>query len=158
MKLLFIVNILFILASCSSITSGEPDKKNEKFHLHPTEKWIAIDSDKADYAFIKNDTNSIIFANSICRKYENSSIKNLMYSMLGNTDYKILNEKKLTLFNRASSTYEISTKVDGIATFLNIILLKKDRCIYDFVMINTNQAKLTKGVTDFHNIVKASDL
>ncbi|WP_198295998.1 hypothetical protein [Bacteriovorax sp. Seq25_V] len=155
---MFILNFALFLASCSTITSSAPDSKDDKLKVNPGINWKSINSDQADYAYSSSNSDNILFINSLCKKYENSSIKNLMYSLLGNTDYKILNEKNLTLFNRETMSYEIETKVDGVKTYLNIVLLKKDRCIYDFVLINPKEKSDSNTLDEFYEIVKASSL
>lgn len=146
------------LSSCSIFTSSNTVIKNKKIRVNPGIEWSRINNDQADYAYIKKDSNSILFINSLCKKYENSSIKDLMFSLLGSTNYKILNEKNLTLFNRETIAYEIKSKVDGVTTYLNIILLKKDRCIYDFVLINPKKPSSKASLVEFYQIVEETKL
>ncbi|EQC46361.1 hypothetical protein M901_1250, partial [Bacteriovorax sp. DB6_IX] len=45
--------------------------------------------------------------------------------------------------------------LDGVSSNLSVILFKKDRCLYDLVLINSDKANLKKEVQDLNKVLNS---
>ncbi len=146
--LLLSLGLVLSLLSCSFVSNSNIVDKSKSFEVNfKNSQWTKIDSDKADYAFKHNSTPSILVINSLCQKYDKTSLEQLTDNILaGLQEPAVTEQKKLTLFERESLRTNALGKVDGIETHMLIEVVKKDRCIYDFVLI-TKSKKIEKSLT-----------
>lgn len=155
-KIYYIVLIL-IISSCSFVGSTSEVHKNTGLKLSsPSSKWEVIDKDKSDFAFHNTDSHSVIFINSMCRKYLNSNLKSYFNSLFNDVrDLEITREETKNVFEREALVIHASTSLDGVSSNLSVILFKKDRCLYDLVLINSDKANLKKEVQDLNRILNS---
>ncbi|MFA6238978.1 MAG: hypothetical protein WC635_16695 [Bacteriovorax sp.] len=145
MKKNFLFFILLIFSACSTDNGTYKKSENinnllEKNVPHP---WSEIDSEGSDYALQNNETNSIFLLNSSCRKYEGSTLNALTNSLLtGLEDVKILEKKNVQYQNREAAEVSATGKLDGVSRYFKIVTLQKNSCIYDYVLITTNDKNL----------------
>lgn len=126
--------LLLFQISCSSTSLIKSKSYNLNFN---NPEWERIEPDTSDYAFINNRTNSIIMVNSLCKKYESTSLKHLTSNILaGIDDIQIENRTKKKYFGRSALETHISGRFDGVRVYLSITTLSKNRCTYDFILIS----------------------
>ena len=156
--LLLITALGISISSCSFVSNSESVVKSKKLSLNfKNASWIKIDSDKADYAFKHSKTRSIMVINSLCQKYDRTTVEQLTENILaGLQESKVTDKKNLRLFDRESQRTKASGKLDGVTTHMLIEVVKKDRCIYDFVLI-TKENNLSNSLeNDFLELVRSS--
>lgn len=152
-----LVGALFSLSlvSCSLVSSPDKGIKAKNITMNfKSSSWNKIDSDLADQAYRHAKTDSIILVNSLCQKYERTSLEQLTDNILaGLQNSKIETQHPGRLFNRASLRTSADAEIDGVKTYLLIEVVKKDRCIYDFVLITKSKESIKKLTADFNQLL-----
>lgn len=115
--------------------------------------------DTADKAYINKKTNSIITVNSTCKKYESSTLKHLTLNILGGVQkFKILKQELNILFKRELLRTYAKGKIDGVKIYIRTDIFKKNRCIYDFILIANNYKNLIQDEKDFNLFLKTTQI
>lgn len=142
-----LLSILFLLLAACSSTENGPYKKSKEFTNTIAENipapWKEISAEGSDFALENNKSRSIFLFNSACRKYEGSNLDTLTSSMLaGIEELKFIEKKNSFYQEREAAEVLASGKLDGIERFFKIITIQKNNCIYDYVLISTNQKNI----------------
>jgi len=160
----FLLHVLIIkglmLSSCAFVSSPDKGVKAKNFNVRFNQAgWSKTSADLADYAFIHNKTRSTIIINSLCQKYERTTLHQLTDNILaGLMEVKIEEQAEHRLFDRAALKTKANGILDGVNTYFLIDVVKKDRCIYDFILI-TKSADLRNQLTsDFEQLLKNSEV
>lgn len=104
--------------------------------LKPGEDIDAPEAFKADLAFENPKTGAIISLNSVCRKYQESSLDSLTESLVRGIDQReTLERKDLTLDGVAALNTVYLGFVDGVKLKIETVVLKKNFCTYDFIYV-----------------------
>ncbi len=137
--LLLAIALGLTVSSCSFF-SGAPDKgiKSKTLKINfKKDGWSSTKADLADYAFKHGPSKSFLLVNSLCQKYDRTSLEQLTDNLLaGLQDSDILEQHERRLFGRASLRTHAVGSLDGVQTAMLIEVVKRDRCIYDFVLIS----------------------
>tara|TARA_R110002049_G_scaffold164429_4_gene330455 strand:+ start:1552 stop:2070 length:519 start_codon:yes stop_codon:yes gene_type:complete len=158
--LLLSVSLVLFLPSCSFVSNTNGVVKSKTIELNfRNSNWSKIDSDRADYAFKHDLSPSILVINSLCQKYDKTSLVQLTDNILAGLEMpKVLKQQNMRLFERASLRTDATGKLDGVKAHMLIQVVKKDRCIYDFVLI-TKAKTIDKSLSDsFSELVNTSRL
>lgn|GEM_PF-1804758 len=119
-------------------------KKNAQARLegryttqHPGEHWGSVDPGGADRAWWHDVTGATLYTDSNCGKsYSDSSLSRLASAQAEAIDDAILEEsKEFRLVGRAAYVAKYGGQVDGVAVTVTTTVVKKRKCIYDFVLI-----------------------
>jgi len=158
--LLLIILMGVLISSCSLVSNSESVEKSKNLSLNfRNSSWGKIDSEKADYAFKHKKSRSIMVINSLCKKYDQTTLEQLTENILsGLQESKTTDKETLRLFDRESLRTKASGKLDGVTTHMLIEVVKKDRCIYDFVLITKNSNLDSKLENDFIELVRSSQV
>ena len=93
--------------------------------------------------------------NSLCKKYDNSSLTNLQKNLLSGLDnIRIINREDVSLYNRKAIKLTANARLDGVLVYLDVYTVKKNRCVYDFVLISSSQNKIAIDRNDFQVFLK----
>lgn len=104
----------------------------------------------ADLVLEKKKSQSLIVLNSNCRKNQFTSLANLKNSLMsGIDDIDVLNDQTINLHEREASTTTFSGSVDGVKRFMKLVVFQRDYCIYDLILISSNQKNYDTDVLDF---------
>lgn len=146
MKYILLLSYLLFTFSCATSDNGvykkSSDVTNQLSDKAP-EPWKEINSEGSDYALINNKTKSLFLFNSACRKYEGSTLNALTSSMLAGIEDLKITEKKNTFYQeREAVEVAANGKLDGVVRFFRVVTLQKNNCIYDYILISTNQKNL----------------
>jgi hypothetical protein len=68
---------------------------------------------------------------------------------IGFTERKPISEQQLTLDGRAALRTELMASLDGVPVHLVFVVIKKDRCVYDFWRIAPTTAQTTSDFDRF---------
>lgn len=145
---------LLFLISCSS---GKV-VKSEHYQIHNIPKsWKKIESDKSDQAYIAPETNTIFVVNSLCGKYQKTSLEDLFYDLLsGNGVKDQYTFKKGLTHGRESIEFSATGMIDGVEVYILGRLFRKDRCHYDVFILNHKESELEATKAIFEEIVQSS--
>lgn len=146
MRHFFLFLIFLSLYSCGSSEPTNYRKSTEivnKLKTNIPKPWKEMNADASDYALENTQTNSLFILNSACRKYEASNLNTLTSSILSGIDNLFFIEKKKSFYQeREAAEVTASGTLDGVQRFFKIITIQKDNCIYDYVLISTNDKNL----------------
>lgn len=142
-----ILLLTFILLSCSCSTDTGLYKKSSNVVNRLTKEtpapWSVISSEGSDYALQNKNSKSLFLFNSACRKYEASTLNALTSSMLtGIEDINITEKNNVFYQERDAVEVAANGKLDGVVRFFRIVTIQKNNCIYDYILISTNQRNL----------------
>ncbi len=95
---------------------------------------------------------SSIETDAFCdRSFDDASLKVLTNHLhAGITDKKTKSENPMMLDSRGAFRSVVSGKVDGVEVILDSVVVKKDNCLFDFVLIS-KPSKYSSALPDFEN-------
>lgn len=157
--LLFLLATTVSMSSCG-LFSGGPDKgiKSESLKIDfKRGGWNKVNADLADHAFRHDGSKSFLLINSLCRKYDRTTLKQLTDNLLaGLQNSTVLEQSERKLFSRSSLRTIASGSLDGVSTSMLIEVVRRDRCIYDFALISPEKTISKKLQDDFDQLLKSS--
>jgi hypothetical protein len=122
--------------------------------LPPNWRQTKIDSYKV-LAFYNAEEKSTIETDSFCdASYDDASLRVLTTHLyFGLKDKKVRWEKNLMLDDRGALRSVAEGKVDGVPIVLDTVVIKKDSCLFDFVLVS-DPDKYPEAVPDFEVFFK----
>lgn len=158
MRHIFFILFFILLYSCSSNETTIYKKSTEiinNLKSNVPRPWKEISADASDYALENKQTKSLFILNSACRKYEASNLSTLTSSILSGIDNLKIIEKKNSFYQeREAAEVVASGTLDGVERFFKIITIHKNNCIYDYVLISTNQKNLETDTPALHSFLE----
>lgn len=157
----FFIILGMTLSSCSMfLPETDVTEKSDLYQFKfKKDGWKEIDPDKSDHAFIHKESNSILVLNSMCKKYEASSYQHLTENILsGFEDIKYEQEQDIKIFSRKGKQIRVKASLDGISTFFQFVSVRKDRCLYDFLLITNSPEKRIKMSDDFKDFINSVNI
>src|SRR5262245_56345485 len=86
-----------------------------------------------DIAYVSEDAAHIISVNATCEGYEDASLEVLTrHLVIGFTERKLLHQELRMLDGREALASRYLLKMDGVPVELMLVVIKKDKCVYDF--------------------------
>lgn len=150
------INLLamVILVSCS-FSGKSNDIKSSVLKLNVNLKnWEILPPEASDYAFANPISNSIITVNSLCGKYASTSLKHLTENLMGGiNDIQTTNRQTLNFVAREALWSEMTGKTDGVPVYLVVQIVRKNDCIYDFILISSTDEIRKKDMIDFKQLL-----
>lgn len=137
-----IVLLAFLGIGC--VTSASLVKKRYASYgmTPPSEDWIQKSFRGADLFFQHRHHNASIFFSTQCEKFSDSPLEALTAQLLvGLSNIEIVKQEHITIAEREALISEITTKIDGVERFLKIMVLRKNRCVFDGVFNSNLEAK-----------------
>ena len=151
----FVLAGLLVMGACA----GGPDKgiKSEVISISFKQNgWSKIEADLADFAYKHRSSKSILLVNSLCRKYDRTTLEQLTDNILaGLQQVEVIKQEERKLFDRASLRSIARGKLDGVSTNMLIEVVKRDRCIYDFALITESKAINANLIADFDRLLSS---
>jgi hypothetical protein len=160
-----IVTVLIglLMAGCSYIipTPGEAPKSEGlqvNFRHNDWRRVSGSDSD-ADFAFQNEVNKSYIYVESVCHKYQDVSLIKLSAKLLEHfTAPEILKQDSLNYQKREALKTLARGKLDGVTVDLTFVNLKKNDCLYDFVMITPKANSLSESRIQFETFLSSVEI
>jgi len=131
---------LCLLSSCAIFGGGESGlKRASSYQLKAPQGWETLktkgESDRA-YRLPSGSAVSVI---SSCTKNLDTSLKVLTRQLLiGMREIKVINELTLLIQNGAGLYSSVKAKSEDKTVHLGVIVIKKEKCIFDFTLISGN--------------------
>ena len=103
----------------------------------PGSGWRSVKPGGADNAWLNDDLGASIYTDSNCGvRYEDNELRILAERLtLGLEDEVEISSEDSMIDGRAAFTRRVRGGIDGVAVELAATVLKKDQCVYDFVVI-----------------------
>jgi hypothetical protein len=101
------------------------------------EQWHRIEVSEARLAFRDDQTGALVAVGGRCdRDGDDVPLEALtQHLFLQFTDRTILDQTLLSLDGREALRTELTAKLDGVPRGFVVVVLKKDGCVYDFMLI-----------------------
>jgi len=101
------------------------------------EQWHRIEVSEARLAFHDEQTDALVAVGGRCdRDGDDVPLQALtQHLFLQFTDRTIRNQRLLALDRREALRTELTAKLDGVPRDFVVVVLKKDGCVYDFMLI-----------------------
>jgi len=152
--------VLFItIISCSLLipSVSEHSRKSTWYKIDFSDPdWEKISPDKSDMAFLNKETGSILILNSLCKKYEQTSLGQLSSKILsGLSNLEIEESREFIFSGREAISVNASGTLDGVKVKLKIMTFKKDRCTYDIAIINSKGRIPSGDEEDFNRFINS---
>jgi len=148
--------IAIVSSSCSFFLTGPTELKSDNFN-YSFEKpgWDSIDPDTSDVAYLNSNTGSIILANSLCKKYQSSTLDYLSSNLLsGIENIKVVKKSNRQISDRDALEVIATGMLDGVSVKLKSLILQKNRCTYDFILIMPKQI-ISNDLAAFESFIKS---
>lgn len=139
MKTLTILLLMLIgfcqFACVSTKTSlGQVQKRYASFGIKPLPHWQQKSFRGADLYFEHDEKNASIFLSAQCEQISDSPLEALLaQELIGLSHVQSEKEERIMLAGREALLTELSAHIDGVPRFLKIMVLKKNRCVFDAV-------------------------
>ena len=158
MKLHFFA-ILFAaahLVSCSSTLRDDEKAKGFELGTLPKSRWQSAATGKEGFHFFQNPSSgSMIGVDSVCKRYQESSLETLSKSLTRPIDNTVVTEqKKIELDGREALETRAMGTVDGVDVEALFMIFRKNNCLFDFSLISRNRVK-TEDENDFRKFVES---
>lgn len=120
----------------------------------PGGPWERVSISGNDLAW-EGAAGEVIAVNALCSEHGDPSLQVLTnHLLMGFEDRKVVERESLQLAGRAALRTRVSASLDGVLRELELLVLKKDGCVYDLSYLappSTFEARLP----DFHAVVQS---
>jgi len=97
--------------------------------------WHRLEVNDAPLAFRDDAAEATILVNGRCPGDDAPLVALTAHLLIGTTDREIRSEDTVPFDGREARHTVVTAKLDGVARTLDLYVLKKDSCVYDFVYI-----------------------
>lgn len=98
--------------------------------------WERVKLSHNDLAWYTQETGHALSVNSTCREHEDAPLDVLTrHLLMGFTERLEVEQQKVVVDEREALRSRYRAKLDGVPVELLFLVLKKDRCVYDFTYV-----------------------
>ncbi len=120
--------------------------------------WKSLDVPYARLAFRDEQSEATVLVNGRCgRDHEDISLASLTRQLFMTfTEREVLDQREVPMDGREALHTVLRAKLDGVPKMFDVYVLKKDGCVYDFVVISSpetfdaNRKIFERFVNAFH--------
>ena len=155
-KLLPIVCLFLLSLSCTTTKQNGAfvvDKRHAQFRVGVLpDTWEQKSFRNTDLFFEHTSKDASIYLSVQCEQFSDSPLEALMAQMLVELGrYEVLSQQRITLAKREALVTEVKVNLDGVDRFVKIMVLRKNRCLFDAVLSSRTQSD--ELVRDFDTMV-----
>jgi hypothetical protein len=100
---------------------------------HLSAQWERVEVAGNDLSFHREGISGVIAVNGDCDRAKDPPLRQLLMQLvIGFTDREVVLEELLPLDGREAMHSVIQARLDGVPMMLDLFVLKKDECLYDF--------------------------
>lgn len=134
------LSLISVLAACAGSSWDGRTFKGDSVQYHPGKVpsgWRRIETDDAQLAFRDSARDLLISVNGRCGKDDDDVPLEALtrHLFIYFTERQIMDQNRVMLDHREALRTELSAKLDGVARHFVVYVLKKNGCVYDFVLI-----------------------
>jgi len=116
--------------------------------------WTLLKVRDNNLAFFNEKLGATIQANAMCKDIDDVSLKVLTnHLLIGLDGRKKIFSRRLPFDGREALQTVVEGKLDGVAIKLDIYVLRKNNCVYDFAYF-TRRGHFDRGRADYRRFVK----
>jgi hypothetical protein len=126
------------------------------FRIPPVpHEWRRVDVTDASLAFRDDAHAASVLVNARCTKADHDTplVALTNHLLFGSTEREFVSQKVEPFDGREALHTHVRAKWDGVLMELDIFVMKKDGCIYDFVYMGA-PGTYAEGSTSFESVVK----
>ncbi|WP_224372902.1 hypothetical protein [Hyalangium versicolor] len=98
--------------------------------------WHRVFVEGNDLAFSEQDTGRALSINSTCEGHDDPPLPVLIrHLLMGFTDRQEVSQQLVPLDGREAMRSRHTAKLDGVPVDLELVVLKKDGCVFDFTYV-----------------------
>lgn len=150
--------ILVLVASgCMSRAARRAERLEGRYQLgSPGSGWQVVSPGGADHAFHNDALSATIYTDSNCgSRYEDAPLERLAESVVfGVADAEPVMREEGQLDGRASLTVRQRGRLDGVPVELGVVVVKKNDCVYDLVLIAPPDRRFEQAWDGFQDTVR----
>lgn len=95
--------------------------------------WRRVEVTGNDLSFHNEAVSGVIAVNGECDREKDPPLRQLLMQLvIGFTDREVVLEELMPLDHREAMHAIVEAKLDGVPMMLDLFVLKKDECLYDF--------------------------
>jgi hypothetical protein len=134
-----VIAVGLLLGGCRSVNmrDGVVVTPDTRYRVGPIPAdWNQVNLKDIDFAWVTNPPAFAFWVNSTCKDYEDVPLVALNRQLLiGFTDVQKLEQRTQKLDGREALVSHYTVKMDGVERELELVVLKKDGCVYDFAYV-----------------------
>lgn len=127
-----------LLSACTSVNMKDNTvkKRYTQFGVAKlSEAWQKESFRGTDLFFQHKKSDATIYVRSQCEKFSDSPLEALTSQMLvGMGKYDIISQNRQMVGDREALLTEVNVNLDGVPRYLKIMVLRKNRCVFDAVL------------------------
>jgi hypothetical protein len=166
LRVLLLVTSTFVLAACSSgpryvRDDGALAVRGPETHYRvgalPTQ-WHAVQvAGENDVAFAHDGLDAVVQANARCDDADmDVPLESLtQHLLIGFTERQISEERTVPMDDREARITHVVAKLDGVPREMELVVIKKDGCVYDLALIAPHDHRFGTARSDFQAFVRS---
>lgn len=116
--------------------------------------WALLPMQGCDIAFLARDSPHAVSINATCADHSDPSLEVLTrHLLMGFTDEATLTQGRQQLDGREALRSHVIARLDGVPVELILVVMKKDRCVYDFTYLSP-VGRLDERISTFEQILR----
>lgn len=133
------------LMGCVSTVVTHNTVKNRYAHygVEPLpDTWHKKSFKKSELLYEHRHSDAVIYINSQCENVSDSPLEVLTAQALsGMGRYEVISQAPQKIYDREALVSEIKVKLDGVERYIKIMVLRKNRCVFDAVFSSGEEFK-----------------
>jgi hypothetical protein len=119
----------------------------------PGAPWRALEVKDNDRAYAIEGTGQLLQANATCEGHDDPPLDVLTrHLLMGFTERQLRTQRRVSLDGREALRSRYGARLDGVPVELDLLVLKKDGCVYDFSYVSPPPL-FESRVQDFEQLV-----
>ena len=149
--------LIGVLVGCRSggFRDGVYDKPGVRYALRPPSGgWKPVSLDENDLAWISTTSEHSLAVDSTCARDEDAPLNVLTnHLLMGFTERDLIDQRMERIDGREALRSRYAAKLDGVPVELELVVMKKDGCVYDFVYLSP-PGRAAEKRADFDRLVQ----
>ncbi|MBL0698391.1 hypothetical protein [Comamonas sp. JC664] len=122
-------------------------------------RWERVWLEDNDLAFAEAGTGRAISVNATCKGHDDPSLQVLTRHLLaGFTDRQEVSARTFPMDGREALRSRYLAKMDGVPVQLELVVLKKDTCVFDFTYVAPPGAAADARMADFDGVLSGFEM
>ena len=133
----FVLGLLLFLSGCRGGLVGDKFVRNGlAYRVVEPPGWRRLGFDDNDLAWL-SPQGHVIAINATCSGHEDPQLDVLTnHLVIGFTDREWVSKTRFQLDGREAMRSLVHARLDGVATSLELVVLKKNGCVHDFTYVS----------------------
>jgi hypothetical protein len=144
------------LGACSVFGPLRQDERAKGYRFSkPGPRWQKRESPKVEHVFASRDSAALLGVNSVCRRYETSSLESLARELSSPVrSREVLDQSVENVDGREALLQKVTGTLDGVVVEMWIAVLRKNNCLFDF-QVTRSPALTPEDEADFLTLLRS---